>query len=772
MKIFLTLIVSYIYIASSFAQVSGKIIGNNNNPLEDVNVILKGTQKGTTTNNKGHFQINSITKGQHTLVVSMLGYKNKEVKFTMKSTSKILPPIKLNENSNELSVIHIQGKRDKTKVTSSSLRLQNSIQKIPQNIQVVSDEILESQMIANMLDAPFKNVSGVTNVEHWGNFANLKMRGFRLPAFRNGVNIQDSWGPLSEDMFMVDKIEFVKGPSAFMLSAGEPGGLYNVVTKKPTSKKTGKISLQTGTQDTYRGAVDFGGKISNDERFLYRLNVMYQSRGTHRNHQKSGTRFGIAPALSYQITPKTNFLTEYSLQKVNDYIGNAYVFNTPEKGYASLDQNFSMIGENFPQSNMTEVSLLNRLTHNFNSNWSAEVKYVMMDYKQEGASYWIKEINPNGNVQLSASKSDAKSEGNYFQVYINGKFSTGNIAHKILGGFDFSEKRYWGLFDKSITPMNTFNLNNPTYSSLPKVKFNRDYKNFKEMASYKYGKNIRSYYLQDQVSMLDDKIRLTLAARYTLLDPIKSKSIDKITPRIGLSIDILPQLTAYGLFDKSFLPNNVDPKNVKPGTVFDPVEGIIYEAGLKSNLFNNKLKSTISYYQITKNNLALTSKEINPITSEPYIFPESEIISKGFEFDLQGKITDQVSLILNYANTNVEDSQGKRIAGHAKHITNGWFTYDFNENTKLKGFGVSLGFQHQVDRSTWAWAGADQKSDLPDYFRMDGAVTWKNDKWRVGLNINNLLDKYLYSGANYGSYLYWQSEPGINGRISLTYNLF
>ena len=152
-----------------------------------------------------------------------------------------------------------------------------------------------------------------------------------------------------------------------------------------------------------------------------------------------------------------------------------------------------------------------------------------------------------------------------------------------------------------------------------------------------------------------------------------------------------------------------------------------------------------------------------------------EIQSKGIEFDMQGQITPELNIILNYANTDVEitkDSDpanvGTKVAGFAKHITNGWVNYNFKKVSFLKGFGISAGYQYQVDRSSWNW-GSDNKSELPDYFRLDGAISWKNQHFSATLNVNNILDKYLYSGSNYGTYLYWQSEPGINGRITLAY---
>ncbi|MEP1985872.1 MAG: TonB-dependent receptor, partial [Maribacter dokdonensis] len=180
---------------------------------------------------------------------------------------------------------------------------------------------------------------------------------------------------------------------------------------------------------------------------------------------------------------------------------------------------------------------------------------------------------------------------------------------------------------------------------------------------------------------------------------------------------------------------------------------------------------SLGAYQITKENVLVTDPE-NPNFS----IQLGEIQSKGIEFDLQGEVTPELNVILNYANTNVEITEdtdpeniGQRVAGHAKHITNGWLNYKFSEESKLHGFGGSLGYQYQIDRSTWSW-GADNESQLPDYFRLDGALSWSNDKLRVQLNVNNLLDEYLYSGSNYAAYLYWQSEPGINGRVTVTYN--
>ncbi len=757
-------------------KLQGNVVDNKNTPITGVSIIIKNSSIGVTTNENGFFEIHNILKGTYTLRASSVGFTTKEITVKIKENKTTnLPKIKLIESNEQLNEITINGNKNLfvKKNTSSSLRLNTPIAALPQNIQVVSNELLQDQMVTNILEGAFRNVSGVSNVEHWGHFARINMRGFRLPAFRNGVNIQDSWGPLSEDMFMVDRIEFVKGPSGFMMAAGEPGGFYNVVTKKPTENKVANISFMAGSYNTYRAAVDYGGSLTEDKRLLGRINLMYQYNESHRDFEKTN-RWGIAPSLSYKISDKTTFLTEFNYQNVNTPIGAAYIFAPVEDGYGSLDRDFSMIDPKFPNSDIKEVSILNQLTHNFSDSWSLEAKYVAMNYQQEGASPWTYVITNEGDAQRYVSIWDAISSSEYFQLYTNGKFNTGSLTHKVLAGFDFTEKEYWADFSQAINVdfNNPFNIYNPTYGAITTPTFDRS-KPLRDRAAYTYGTNIRSFYAQDEIHMLNNKLRVTLAGRHTQLTPKGAETINKFTPRIGLSGDITDNITIYGLYDQSFLAESAV---LFSGENPEPVEGIIYEGGLKTKLFNGKLQTALSAYMITKNNIATTDYENEGTNGTfPYSVQLGEVTSKGFEVDIQGQITEELGLVLNYANTNVEITEdtnqaliGTRIAGHAKHISNAWLNYNFSNKSSLNGFGLSLGYQYQIDRSSWTW-GADNQTDLPDYFRLDGGIKWSNKTWHVGINVNNILNEYLYSGANYGSYLYWQSEPGINGRLSVSY---
>tara|TARA_R110000796_G_scaffold35017_3_gene90168 strand:+ start:151922 stop:154258 length:2337 start_codon:yes stop_codon:yes gene_type:complete len=775
-KILFKLIAIFGIVSFSYSQtgvVKGKVVSEQHKPIADVTVKLVNSSYGVMTKNNGTFEIKSVPSGNYTLEASSLGYTSVEIAITVIANQiTSVPTIKLSEKQEELDEIVVNGHQNKysVKTPSTSLRLKTELVKLPQNIQVISSDLLKDQQVTNMMDGVIRNVSGVTMLEHWGHFARVNMRGFRLPAFRNGVNIQATWGPLSEDMSMVDRIEFVKGPAGFMMSAGEPGGFYNVVTKKPTINKIAEISMAVGSFDSYRATADFGGKLTENGKLLYRLNGMYQTADSHRGGEDA-ERYSISPAITYNISDKTSLTAELNAQQAESYLGSAYIFAPVADGYGSLDRNFKFTDTNYPVTDIQEVSLFTNFRHEFSKNWSFESQFAYLRYEQEGNSSWIWDFSDTGDAHRYISIWDALDLGKYFQAYFNGSFNTGGISHEVMGGFDYSQREYWADWDQLgvIDVAEPFNIYNPVYGNTVLPVFDRSLKVRDRPNATNTGTTTRGFYAQDEIGFLQDKIRLTLAARYTDLVILgKDKTDSKFTPRFGLSIDVLPSLKAYALYDKSFIGQT----GVSiTGDYFDPEEANDIEGGIKKTFFDGRLKTSLGVYQITKQNVLVSDPEnIN------FSIQLGEIQSKGIEFDLQGEITSDLNVVLNYANTNVEitedtnpDNIGTRVAGHAKHMTNGWLNYNFPSTSKLKGFGASLGYQYQVDRSAWAW-GADNQSDLPDYFRLDGGLSWRNDHLRIQANVNNILDEYLYSGSNYGSYLYWQSEPGINGRVTVTYS--
>ncbi|MCL6219380.1 TonB-dependent receptor [Zunongwangia pacifica] len=767
--LFLLLILSGFYVSSAQNQqveLSGFVFDDQQNPISNAHIYLKDSRYGAYTNQNGYFSIQNIKKGEYTIVISEIGFIKKELQVNLQSNKNI--EINIQKEITALSDVLISGAKETsyaTRKVSPSLKLNEAIINIPQNIQIITNDVLKDQATISIMENVTRNVSGAQMIEHWGNFARINMRGFRIPPFRNGMNVLSTWGPMAEDLALVDRIEVVKGPSAFMLSSGEPGGLYNVVTKKPTGKTGGEIGLLTGSYNTLRATADIEGYLSEDKKLQYRFVGAASTKESHRDYEPEN-RYTIAPSIKYNFNNKTSVTAQYTYQYYKTkLIGSAYVFG-PDK-YAVVDRDFTLSDPRLGPTVMKEHYGFINFDHQLSQNWNLTAQLSYINYQHEGSSLWVNSafgVKENGDLLRSISIWDAKEEQKLGQVFINGKELTGDISHTILGGLDYGNKNYtadWSQHVSIDTEDKPFNIYNPQPPAiLP--EFDRS-KNLQQRASGIITSNYLSYYLQDQLGFFEDDLRVTLAGRYT---EFKSNaygvtSDDKVfTPRVAVSYSILDNLVAYGMYDQTFLPQQ---GTNRFGEAFDPVTAEDIEGGLKFEFLNGKWHATATYFDIHKDKFLVA----DPDDSNYSLQVDTDITSRGFEFDTRGEIIKGLNLILNYAYTNVEDANGNPIAGFSKHISNGWLDYTFQDQY-LKGIGVSLGYQYLVDRSSWAW-GTNGKTDLPNYFRMDGGVSWENDNFRIALNLNNLLNEYLYSGADYGSYVYWQSEPGRNFRLSLNY---
>lgn len=758
------------------AAIKGIVYSSGNKAAEGVTITLKGKNKTTITDNDGTFIIKNLAEGDYTLVVTLIGNNDVERAVTLTNNETATVDITLTLSSNELNQVVILSNKSafKTNRISSSLRLQSPIIEIPQNIQVITGKLINDQQIFNMLEGVTRNVSGASRVEHWDNYANITMRGSQVAAFRNGMNISSTWGPLTEDMSMVERIEFVKGPAGFMLANGNPSGFYNVVTKKPSGRTKGEASLTLGSFDMYRGTLDFDGKLTNDGKLLYRINVMGEKKGSYRDFDFND-RYSFAPVLKYLFSDKTAVTLEYTQQfsKVNA-VGSNYSYS--HKGYADLPRSFSTSEANLDPTKMTERNILAIVEHKINENWKFTAQSSYLNYKQEGLSLW-----PNGFD--STNEAILKRAGNIWdilgkiyvgQAYVNGEVKTGAVSHKILSGVDLSDKTFYHDWMQSFS-MPDLDIYNPVHGTLAaSPTFDRS-TNIEDRG-IKYQNNYKALYVQDELGFFDNNLRLTLAGRYTVLKAANYYSGDtknsRFTPRVGLSYSFNKNTSAYFVNDQSFNENyGADWQ----GNSFNPETGGNIEFGLKRDWLNGKWNSVVSAYQITKNNV-LTADAEHSTSAMQYSRESGQQKVKGLEVDIRGEIFKNFDLILNYAFTEgktTKDSDaslvGTQVPGSTKHIQNAWLNYKIDKGA-LNGVGVSLGYQYQVKRAPWFISNGNTAS-LPDYFRVDGGLSYQRKKVTINLTVNNILNKYLYSGGyySYTDMYYWQAEAGTNARVTVAY---
>ena len=762
--------------AQNSGSITGKVTTADNKPAEGVTVLIKNSPKYAVADNKGVFEIKNVIQGEYTLLVSLIGYKDAEQHITVENGKSTPVSVQLTLSGKELNEVVVTANKNsfKTNRVSGSLRLQSPILEIPQNIQVITAKLINDQQIFDMLEGVTRNVSGATKIEHWDNYARITMRGSNVGAFRNGMNVSTSWGPLTEDMSMVERIEFVKGPAGFMLANGDPSGFYNVVTKKPSGRNKGEVAISVGSFDLYRATADLDGKLTDDGKLLYRLNVMGQLKGSHRQYDYNN-RYSIVPVLKYLIDDKTSVTLEYTHQfsEVN-VIGSNYVFS--KGGYADLPKEFTTAESGLAPTKMNDKSILAIFDHKINNDWKFTAQASYFNYQQEGASLWpvsFSSIN-DSLMQRGISIWDVEGRSKMGQMYVNGEVKTGQVSHKILAGIDMSNKDYYHDWNQAANlGDSSFNIYAPVYGNASAPVFDRS-KDIRERG-VRYYNGYTGFYVQDELGFFDNRLRLTLAGRYTTLKTGNVYSGDyknsKFTPRVGLSFSVNENLALYFLNDQSFLENYGSDWQ---GNSFDPITGTNVEAGIKKDWLDGKWNSALSVYQITRNNM-LTADLDHPNPAGGFFNRQSgQQQTKGVEVDIRGKLVRGLDVIINYALTDAkttkdskQENVGVQVAGSSRHIQNMWLNYRLDKGA-LTGFAVSLGYQYQVKRSPWFVFDGTENS-LPDYFRLDGSLSYQKEKIGFNLVVNNILNKYLYSGAPYGDFYYWQAEPGTNVRFSVGY---
>lgn len=777
---------------TTFAQngtIKGQIKTSDGQPAEFVSVGLTSTTKGAIANKNGEYEIKNISPGTYTLKTAFIGLETKEQIIEVKANeTTVVPEFILKENAQLLKEVVVSAginKYNKT-TTSTSLRLEAPLLEVPQNIQVVTNDVLKDQQIISMSDGLTRNVSGLVRSEHWGDlYTNISARGSQIQAFRNGFNVVNSyWGPLTEDMSFVENIEFVKGPAGFMLASGDPSGMYNVVTKKPSGITKGEASFTFGSYNLYRSTLDLDGKLSNNGKLLYRLNLSAQTKNTHRVNEYND-RYVIAPVVAYQLDENTKLTFEYTYQRANmSNVGSYYVFSP--KGFATLPVDFASLPAGTPGTKIDDHSFFLNLQHRINNNWKLTAQAGHFLYNQEGYSMWPSQIDSSGKMIRNIGLWDAQSVMSMGQVFLNGAFTTGKIKHRTLVGIDLSRKNYladWGQSWDLDTMAALFDPQNPNLGSPVNGYPLFDRSKSLEQRAYSNGsfqnQNYSSLYVQDELGFFENKLRLTLAARYTILtqEYYGTNSASHLTPRAGLSASVNKTTSIYALYDQAFLPQTGRMAN---GKKVQPITGNNMEIGFKKDWFDKRWNTTVSLYRILKN---------NELTADPNSPPASGLsielgqkTSQGIEFDIRGSIFRGLTLIANYAFTDSKITKvtegvtvvkvGDVVPGFSKHTANAWLNYKLTSG-KLKGIGISGGFTWLGDRATFWAAAPTPDKEIEDYLKIDAGIFWENDNLRISANIFNVANAYLYSGS-YAAYwatpaYSWQTEAPRNFRLALNY---
>ncbi|WP_452600094.1 TonB-dependent receptor domain-containing protein [Pontimicrobium sp. MEBiC01747] len=464
----------------SFSQngkVTGTVTDNTQTNLPGVNVYIKNTTQGIQTDENGLFEITNVANGDNTLVISYLGFKTKEIPFTITSNeTKNIGTIVVYEGNEILTEVVLVGER-KNKFSRKKTAY---VSKLPlkdlENSQVystVTSELLESQVVTNFDDA-LKNATGVDKRwEATGRSGDgtgyYSIRGFSAqPGLVDGV---PGYTFSAIDPSYIERIEVLKGPSAtlFGSTVTSLGGLINIVTKKPYEGFGGSVSYTGGSFNTHRVSADINTPLGNKDDLYFRLNASYLTQDSFQDEGFKKTFF-VAPSLSYRVNNRLNLSVgiEYSKTKQTNpamlFVRRGYPMPTNNVDDFGIDPSKSFTDNDVFLENPT-FSTRAIADYKISDNWNSQTIIASSHTESKGYYQYLLEgaavffLNPNPQTQQEVDqnqfiqqflqqdvltriidKRDANAATFNIQQNFTGDFKIGNVRNRMVAGLDYVSK--------------------------------------------------------------------------------------------------------------------------------------------------------------------------------------------------------------------------------------------------------------------------------------------------------------------------------------------
>lgn len=573
-----------------------------------------------------------------------------------------------------------------------------------------------------------------------------------------------------------------------MNNIGDAAGSFNVMTKQPTGGTHYSFTAMVGSPDFYRLAADLDGTLSKNKKLQYRLNAMGMKSGSFVQFDFND-RLTIAPVLKYALNNHSYVSAEYIVQKFR-YAMQSLIIMTPN-GFASLPRDFSIHETSLTPYHPTDQNGFLTYHNQFNKNWSLTGRLSILQNDSKGAYMWVTGVNTaNPNVLLRNPKYDLTRYLVYSQqAFANGSFATGRIRHNALIGVDLNQKRLYAdnyvEYNKDTAAKLVFyplDITNPAYgATVPNYSTPAGVKNGNTNQAARYV----SAYALDEFLLFREKLRVTAGVRVTWLKTnnsvsgtVTSSDDAAVTPRFGLSYAMSKNLSAYLLYDKTFQPQTgvqgvastgSGTTTYTGGDAVEPLRGSILDIDIKKDWAGGRWNTTVAVYRIRRQHIS------EAIPSTVYRNQIGSSRSEGVDLDVKGEVAKGLNVVVNYAYNDSKITQsvtktlvGARTPMYVKHIQNTWLHCTFPAKL-LKGFGWAAGYQYMGGRGE-RFATATPK-EVPDYFRLDGGVNWRNRHMAINLLVNNLTNRNAVATPWFRNGLYyWVPNAPRNFRLSLSYD--
>ncbi len=655
---------------------------------------------------------------------------------------------------------------DEVSVTGSVIKAaavsKNGIREmdIPQAVAVLHQKLLQQQQVASLSDI-LKNVNGIYIMGTTGGYQEeIASRGSSISnsnTFKNGIRF---YSGMKIELSGLEKVEILKGNTAIEYGNVAPGGIINLVTKKPKFNFGGSAAFTIASFNGYKTQLDIYGALNKKKSMAYRLNGSYESAKSFRKNIESDALY-FNPSVLIKLSPKAILLVEGDYNKSNttpDFgagIINYQIVSLPRNRFTGVTWGRYKAQQSYVSAKYTQaLSATNSISvlsafRNYNT-------CLFANARPNSAGSIVQE---NGSWKRNIQKQTARE--NYFitQADFNSIQQTGKIQHQILIGFDAEQFTTNSIIYNAKTGYDVINIFDSYKAeaepAIPVLTENTFTKNpVKRMGIY--GQDLISFskFLKVLVGARYNNIKSTsdvysYAGNTNTVTTIISQPF---SPKLGLVLQPTNKCTLFGSYSNSFTLNtgvDIAGNALKPSIIDQ------FETGIKNKLAKGKLQLNITAYQINNNNLAQTSLA-NGNNNANVKELAGKTKGRGLELDAFYTASSSLNLVFGYSFNQTKYTasniyiEGSELRYNPKNTANASAGYHV-EKGAFKN--MNLGFIAQyfgtryAGRSTRLTVNNDayRLIQLSDYFLLDFTLGYQWKKWKLNGKYANILNELNYN---------------------------
>ncbi|WP_136683961.1 TonB-dependent siderophore receptor [Falsirhodobacter xinxiangensis] len=613
---------------------------------------------------------------------------------------------------------------------------------VPQAVNVVGREEIEDRQIQSLSAA----VEGVPNLARNGSAANRSetflLRGFQTSGFSvDGMQMNGTADrpEVLMDLAGVERVEVLKGPASVLHGAGDPGGVINIVTRRPEAAPGADIALTYGSFDFKRAEATATGALNASGTLTGRITGAVQDEDGWIPGRPGSERRYVGGILEWRPSDATvlDFTLEHTATKQPFDRGLLWVPSQQQvlEPYDSwLSEAWSMVdGEKTRGMLKLEHEVSDRLTLRTSLGFDfGHVSDTGIDHqglRDDGRSLRRRYTDRLEDTETQNLRAEALYE-----------FSTGSVEHNVLAGVQYS----WSRMDFTSARANIDDIDifDPVHGApMPATSPNSNYRQDIET---------RAVYLQDQITF-NEEWKALIGLRW---DEYTSERVETIggdgsipettdtalTGRIGVVWQPRGDLSLYASYAESFAPQTGLTRDLQ---TLDPEEGRQYEVGAKWDVVPDRLSANLSVFEITKTNLA----NDDPL-DEDYSILTGEVRSRGIEAELAGEVLPGwgVHAGLGYLDAEVTKDNvipvGTRFQRVPRVTASLWTTYEFQPGSVAEGFTVGGGITHVGSRVGFIDDNYADQFEVDGYTRLDLMTRYTFDNGAtLSLAVNNVTDE-------------------------------